>query len=337
MAITIKDIAKLAGVSRGTVDRVLNNRGNVKADIVDLVEKIAKENNYKPNETAKMLVSSQKKIIIGVVINSVGNAFFDDVIKGIRSCESDLCANIKIEMIELKGYDASEQLDAIRSLTAKGVDALALTLIDDDIIKQELQSLTEQGTKIALINADVENVERLVAVSADNRVNGKIAGDIASLAYPNGCRVAIVLGSKQNASNQKRVEGFLSVLDTKKFDIVGTIENSDSDTKSHMMCKEMIEKNDIDLIYFCAGGQMGGLRAVDESKRDIKAITVDLNSFTKQYLDHDKIIATITQDPYEQGYKSIKALANFCLFRLYPERDKLHTESRVLLKHSKLQ
>ena len=67
MRITTKDIAKLAGVSRGTVDRVLNNRGQVSQEVKEKVLKIARERGYKKNVLASNLARN-KKIKISVVL-----------------------------------------------------------------------------------------------------------------------------------------------------------------------------------------------------------------------------------------------------------------------------
>ena len=88
MAITIKKIAELAEVSRGTVDRVLNNRGGVRENVKSRILKIIEEQNYKPNIVAKALARkqfSQKKI--GIILNSIDNPFYEDVIKGILDKE----------------------------------------------------------------------------------------------------------------------------------------------------------------------------------------------------------------------------------------------------------
>ena len=58
---TIKQIAEMAGVSRGTVDRVLNNRGSVNANTAARVREIAEKLNYKPNKAGLMLAAQKKK------------------------------------------------------------------------------------------------------------------------------------------------------------------------------------------------------------------------------------------------------------------------------------
>ena len=67
MAVTVKQIAELANVSRGTVDRVLNNRSGVSEATRQKVLKIAKELHYEPNFLAKALVSKKESLKIGVI------------------------------------------------------------------------------------------------------------------------------------------------------------------------------------------------------------------------------------------------------------------------------
>ena len=76
---TIREIAELAGVSRGTVDRVLNHRGSVNAATAALVNDIAKKLDYKPNRAGIALAAQRKMVRIGVVLFDTGNPFFDEV------------------------------------------------------------------------------------------------------------------------------------------------------------------------------------------------------------------------------------------------------------------
>ena len=82
---TIKEIATLANTSRGTVDRVINGRGNVSKDVEERILKVIKETNFKPNEIGRSLSLSNKKFTIGVVIGSKANPFFNLVMDGIRN------------------------------------------------------------------------------------------------------------------------------------------------------------------------------------------------------------------------------------------------------------
>ena len=78
--VTIKEIARLAEVSRGTVDRVLNNREGVSEETAERVRRIADELGYKPNKVGMALAAQKNKFIIGIIVFSRKNPFFDQVI-----------------------------------------------------------------------------------------------------------------------------------------------------------------------------------------------------------------------------------------------------------------
>ena len=83
MAVTIKEIAEYANVSRGTVDRALHGRGGVKPEVERRILAIAENMGYKPNSVAKALSNLKKKMTIGLLLPSVKNPFFADLIQEI--------------------------------------------------------------------------------------------------------------------------------------------------------------------------------------------------------------------------------------------------------------
>ncbi|MEG0767278.1 MAG: LacI family DNA-binding transcriptional regulator, partial [Clostridia bacterium] len=107
--ITSKEIAELAGVSRGTVDRVLNRRGGVRAEVEKQVLEIAAQWGYEPNRAGKALVT-RKKISLGVVVNALGNPFYDEVLRGMEAAAADFSDfSISLVMKKIKGYRMEEQ------------------------------------------------------------------------------------------------------------------------------------------------------------------------------------------------------------------------------------
>ena len=106
MAVTIRQIAVVAGVSRGTVDRVLHNRPGVKPEIAEHVRKISQDLGYEPNRAGKILAARKQPLKIGCFLPSIGNPFFNDVIEGFHRAEAELSDfGITIELREVKGYD----------------------------------------------------------------------------------------------------------------------------------------------------------------------------------------------------------------------------------------
>ena len=81
---TIKEIAQLCGVSRGTVDRVLNHRGKVKPETEALILRTIHRMGYTKNIAGKALTVRKNAPVFGALVSSEGNPFFDDVIAGHR-------------------------------------------------------------------------------------------------------------------------------------------------------------------------------------------------------------------------------------------------------------
>ena len=90
---TMKEIAELSGVSRGTVDRVLNHRGIVNAETERKVLEIAKLLDYQPNKAGIALAAQKKKLKIGVLLFGAENPFFDEVMDGLRQKLEELSLN----------------------------------------------------------------------------------------------------------------------------------------------------------------------------------------------------------------------------------------------------
>lgn len=90
MAVTIQQIADLAGVSRGTVDRALNNRGRIRPEVAEKIKEIAKELGYQPNMAAKALSTANHALQIGVIIQYAETPFMKAVLEGTESAKEEV-------------------------------------------------------------------------------------------------------------------------------------------------------------------------------------------------------------------------------------------------------
>lgn len=330
---TIKEIAVLANTSRGTVDRVLNGRGHVKQEIADRVLAIAKENNYTPNQLARSLINSRKHFVIGVVINSLENPFFDDVLQGIdKRANYYTSYGLNVLVKQIKGYHEQEQLDAIDEMLEEGIDALAIMPLDFPEIIDKLKTLE---IPVLTFNTDLKGIDRIAFVGCDYKNSGNLSGDIAKLILSNGGRAGVIIGSVHMQGHNLRVEGFRErVADHSGIQIVAIAENYDDDAISYEVTRQMIEEQKPDLIYFGAAGVNGGVKAVVESGQAIRVVTVDETDFTRKCLRAGIIDATVTQQPLEQGAQSINILYNYLNTKKKPKEKYHYMENQVKLKSS---
>lgn len=133
MAASIKQIAKLCGVSEGTVDRALKNRSGIKEETKQRILAVAKELDYRPNHFAQCLATGCTKTI-GVVCFNICNSFFASLIESIEIAAKE--KGYFINLILTQGQ-IDRELEGIRYLSNRSVDGIILfpIAIGDDYVK----------------------------------------------------------------------------------------------------------------------------------------------------------------------------------------------------------
>ncbi|MGN0523409.1 MAG: LacI family DNA-binding transcriptional regulator [Eubacterium sp.] len=311
MSITAKDIARLAGVSRGTVDRALKDRPGISEETKKRILEIAEKYDYKPNIIGKALVYSGKPIHISVILNSIGNPFFDDVKAGIFAAQEEFESyGFKITLSEFKGYDTEKLLGLLDSVP-DDTEYIILTPICDSRIEQKIQSLQEKSKKFIMLSSALEGVENTVYVGCDYLKSGRIAGRLTGLISGGHANLYIITGSSQHKGHAQRVEGIGAVIEKSYplINLVGVAESNDDDETAYYEMKNAFKEHpEIDFVYITAGGVNGTLKAVREENRNIRVCTFDETEITRNALFNGDVQATICQQPFEQGYNSVKSV-----------------------------
>lgn len=310
MTITAKRIAEIAGVSRGTVDRALNNRPGVNPETKKLILKIAQDNDYKPNLIGKALVYSSKDLPIEIILNSVGNAFFNDVKKGIFQAQSDYSDyGLKIHLTELKGYDESEMLSALNAVP-KDVKNIIITPISSPIIENKLFELSKDGKNIITLSSDTHKKDRLSYVGCDYKKSGKIMGRLVGLLSGGSCNISIVTGSLKHEGHKQRVNGILEILDSyPQINVCSICENDDDDSIAYQKLRDLLKADEkINFVCITAGGVKGSIKAINESQRELKICCFDETPASKEALINGNISAIVCQQPFNQGYNAVKTV-----------------------------
>ena len=336
---TIKEIADLAGVSRGTVDRVLNKRGSVNPQTAAKILEIAQALDYKPNRAGLVLAAQKKNLKLGVVLFGEGNPFFDEVIQGIRHKEEELaCYNCSI-CIKRVAVDTDEQLQAIDELVEEGVNGIAISPINDIRLADKINELYDLGIPTVALNTDIKNCKRLAFVGSNYYQSGVTAAGLMRLmAKGSDVRIGIVAGSSEILCHTDRIAGFKQAIE--KYDhmnVIETIMNHDDDFISYDMTSQLLKTHpEINALYFAAGGVYGGCRSVIAQNRveDITIITFDQVATTKEMLAKDVISATICQEPFIQGSKPLDILFTYLATGEAPSQEYYYTAVDIRIKEN---
>ena len=334
MSATIKQIAELSGVSRGTVDRVLNNRGKVKPKTEEKVRAVARQLGYKPNLAGKALAVRKKAPVIGVIVSSEENPFFDEVLRGIARAEEELKDyGVRVLLKQMKGYDVARQAELITEMKDK-VSALILNPINDFKIARLLSGMQESGTGIVAMNNDIENCERLCYVGSDYVRGGNAACGMMGLLTGGQAKVGVLLGSKKILGHNQRVEGFRAVMRERypQMEIVDMAETNDDDVVAFEAARQMLCAHpQITALFVAAAGTYGVCRAVEAMNKagEITIVCFDAIPSTVEMMKKGLIKATICQQPFTQGNKSVHIAFDYVVSGMKPHKDRFIVKNEI--------
>lgn len=337
MSVTIKQIAAMAGVSRGTVDRVLHNRPGVSPEVAGHVRKIADDLGFLPNRAGKILAARKQPIKIGCFLPGSGNAFFEDVVAGMRRAEgelSDFGVSLVIRMEE--GYDPDRHISAINYLVKQGCDALCVSTVDIPAMRGLINRTVSDGIPVVAVNTDLTGTKRLCYVGCDYLKGGSTAAGLLTLMARENLNLLIVTGSLTIKGHNERIRGFSQILRGKSisYKLVDILESLDNDEHAYeMTIKVLREHPEINCVYIAAAGVEGACRAIIELQKqnDIYVITHDDIAATRRLLRDGVIDFTIGQEPETQGYKSIHLIFDYFIGgkRAAPENHITDTVIRI--------
>lgn len=334
---TIKDIADLAGVSRGTVDRVLNNRGAVNPKTAEKIMDIVRALDYRPNKAGLALAAQKKKYKIGVILFSENNPFFDEVMTGVRAKAAELQDYGFTTITKRVEFDMDAQLRAINELLSEGIHGLMLAPYNHMKIQEKIDELVEMQIPVVTVNTDIDGSRRIAYVGSDYFRGGCTAAGLLALMTSGDVKLGVITGSFNVLCHSERVEGLRHTLETSypRIHITEILENHDDEFESYALTRQLLkDQPDLGALFFSAAGVHGGCKAVLESGCHPKIITFDEVPTTLEMLKKGVISATISQQPYRQGSKSLDILFEYLTSGVLPEEELNFVELSIKIREN---
>lgn len=335
MTVTIRHIAEKAGVSRGTVDRVLNGRPGVKPQIRERILSIADELNYVPNIAAKALAFNKKPVKFGVVMPPKDIAFFGEIRNGITAAAEELKDfGIAVDYRYVDNRRPEEGAAAIGQLIDEGVSGIMFSMMDDELIRESINQAAAQGIPVVTFNSDVEGSKRVCFVGQDLYRSGQIAAGLMRRMLKGKAKVLVVASNMSFHAHRSRVNGFRDALVGTEIDIVQVIESYDRYEATYSQVSEALSKfEDLDGIYMATGDVAGCLDAVQHAGKvgNLRMVCNDLLPEVEQWMRQGMIDFTIMQNPVRQGYTSLRVLYDLIFSGKRPDSEFMYTETSIII------
>lgn len=322
--IRIKDIAKRANVSVGTVDRVIHGRSGVSKKSRERVEEILKEMNYQPNMYASALASNKSYLFACLLPKHKEGEYWTDVQRGIyeaMTAYSDF--NINIEITHYDPFNYASFVKESQSLIDKELDGVLLAPTLPSYTKPFTDELKKKGTPYVYIDSNIAEEPALAFYGQNSVQSGYFAASILMMMGNKPHEIVIfrkkyegVIGSNQQ---ERREVGFKRYMQAyypqcKILELDLQVKNEADDML--MLNKFFQEHPGIkNGITFNSKAYIVGEYLQKEKLDDFTLIGYDLLQRNVACLKEGGIKFLIAQHPRLQGYNAIQSLCEYLILK----------------------
>ena len=301
---TIEEVAKEAGVSRGTVSNVLNNFPSVSEENREKVIKAINKLKYTPNRAARMLKTKISKSI-GLVLPDISNPFYSELARGVE--DTGRKAGYSVFLCN-SDRDIAKEQEYIRILIEKNVDGIIL--VKPGIAEEEIDEIN-RDCRVVLVDTDEALSHRYDVINADD-YDG--VSEVMNLLYDYGHeRIALIYGQLESNSSRRRLAAYKDFFARKGVTVDNDlIKQGSYDWYSGYSCTvELLRMANPPTAVFAANDLMaiGAVKAIRERRMniplDISVVGYDDIDLAALYSPQ---LTTVRQPKYEMGTMSMEAL-----------------------------
>jgi LacI family transcriptional regulator len=335
--VTMKDIARLANTSIGTVDRALNNKPGVKSETRRKILQIAESLSYTPNSLGKALVLKKQNIKLGFILEPVNNPYFVELRRGVEQRIAELeHYGVSSYLFVMNSLEEREQLQLMDKMYDLGVSGIALNAINSPAIRDKIDSFVGRGIRVVTCNTDNIASRRSCFVGFENELSGRLAAELLAKFTGERGKFVVEVGFKFIQAHMDRLKGFTDKIAESYPDItVPRVMESGEDNHTAMKnTLDVLEANPgISGFYLTCFGIEGIVNAIKLKNpgKKISIVCHDLVIPTGDYIRQGLVSATICQDPVKHGYMAMKILSEIVINSREPKQEIYLTSTNIRL------
>jgi len=314
----IPQIAKLAKVSLGTVDRALHARKGVSDATRIRILEIAKQVGYTPNLAARALSVGHASVKIGVCIPRETHFFYDQLRDGIM----DECGRFESLGVEVL-YRPIDRLGAgecerLKEMLRTDVNAVIITPGEPHCLQPLIDEAERKNIRVLCAVTDAPDTSRSSVVCIDPDLVGSLAAELMGRFVAPGARVSVITGFLHTEQHRRTTEGFYCTFPQycDGGQVVEVIEGQEDDDETFQKCLDMLGRHpDIAGLYVNIVTCLPvfyALRARGLAGK-VRFIATDLFEEMVPLFEKQSIHASIYQRPYIQGQTAVRLITEHAL------------------------
>lgn len=316
--IRIKDIAEMAGVSVGTVDRVLHNRPNVSPPAREKVEKALKEMNYQPNMYASALAYNKSYTFYLFIPNHEQETYWEEIEEGAnKAMESRRDFNIDVRIMYYERFSDESFTEKSEECLANNPDGVIVVPAELDITRQFTDKLHESNIPFIMLDSYMPDLLPLSFYGQDSFSSGYFAAKIMMMVAANDTEIMIMkqmksgrVVSKQQANREVGFRHYMRdhFPDIKILEVNLSLDNSK--TEYDTILDDFF--NEHPQLHHCitlnSKAHIVGEFLLRTNRRDVQIMGYDMVGKNAECLRQGSISFLIAQHAYQQGYSCVEAL-----------------------------
>lgn len=346
--IRIVDIAKMAGVSKGTVDRVLHNRGNVSEKARIAIKEVLEKVNYKPNiHVSAISIKRSYKIIVTTPEISLG-AYWESIHNGIRHAMQEY-ENVKIDLLVFtyNQYDIYSCRQTFEKIAEFDMDALIIGPTFPEETIHLCQKMDKKEIPYVFVDSTIDSTSPLAFFSADHYVCGFMMAKLITSIIPSQSNIAIFqavrTGDKSANTTVLRKKGFTDYLElngcTNMLLTIPFSVTSPEDNEMYLSRLFESQKEVPAIVVLNSRGNFIADYIETNHIKGVKMICMDLTAANVEALKKGQIDYLIGQEPEYQGFCAMRTLFEHLIIKgpvtkeNYVQLDIITKENVAFYKH----
>jgi LacI family transcriptional regulator, galactose operon repressor len=315
---TVRDIARTAGVSLATVDRVLNARPGVRQKTIDRVNSAIESIGYIRDLSAANLARRREYRLAFVLPESPGQ-FVDTLRAALKEAEANgLSDRLVIRQFRIPPRDPHATVRVLQQVGTAGFDGVAIMAPETPEIRDAVYRLKQSGVAVVALVSDLPSSQRDRFVGINNIAAGRTAGLLMGRFQASAAGKILIVASSMSARDAiERRRGFDDVVAERfpEMNVLPTLEGHDDPDRISTIVTRAFELNpDISGVYSIGSGDKPLLAALRGFRNGHSPVIIghELTPVMRDALVGDEIDAVITQNVGHLVRSAIRVLKANC-------------------------